>query len=158
NFNPITPVQTWWGFPTWRETASPLWIDPVYPLNWPNNQNFQQATGLSWSTLSFLPPLNDPNVDVQPFADGVPAGGVGSVTNPFPMPSSVYRDDLILQGVRSFDVKIYDDTVPGYVDLGYSNFAAGLPGPAGTPFASAAQLAQYCLGTMGHEGRIPPMS
>ena len=25
--------QTWWGFPTWRETLSPTWADPTVPVN-----------------------------------------------------------------------------------------------------------------------------
>src|SRR5262249_20206578 len=25
--------QTWWGFPTWRETLSPLWNDPTVQVN-----------------------------------------------------------------------------------------------------------------------------
>jgi prepilin-type N-terminal cleavage/methylation domain-containing protein len=156
------PLQTWWGFPTWRETASPFWADPVYAINFPGNA-YTQAPGLSWTNRlngnGYLPPLNDPNLDVQPFTDNVPVAAALTAANPFGMPYSVYRDDLILQGVRSFDVKIYDDSVPGYVDLGYSNYVLGITAsdtiPAG--FGNAAGFAQAVLATMGHEGRIPPL-
>jgi hypothetical protein len=33
----------------------------------------------------------------------------------------VGEDDLIMTGVRSFDVKVYDDLYAGYVDLGWKN-------------------------------------
>ena len=26
-------IQTWWGFPTWRETLSPFWNDPTVQVN-----------------------------------------------------------------------------------------------------------------------------
>ena len=26
-------TQTWWGFPTWRETLSPNWVDPTVQVN-----------------------------------------------------------------------------------------------------------------------------
>ena len=26
-------LQTWWGFPTWRETLSPFWVDPTVQVN-----------------------------------------------------------------------------------------------------------------------------
>ena len=29
----LADFQTWWGFPTWRETLSLNWNDPTYPLN-----------------------------------------------------------------------------------------------------------------------------
>jgi prepilin-type N-terminal cleavage/methylation domain-containing protein len=181
---PPAGLQTWWGFPTWRETASPLWTDPVYAINDPSpnpnqQRSFLQAAGLSWTNYlnnigtipttagGYLPPLNDPSLDAQPFNDGFPHAGALTAGNPFVMPIAVYRDDLILQGVRSFDVKAYDDSVPGYVDLGYSNYLYGVtPQDAiPAPFVNAnlthaqsdALFAQALLTTMGHEGRIPPL-
>jgi hypothetical protein len=135
------PLQTWWGFPTWKETMSPNWVDPVLALP---SGNGVQAAGLSWSNRStgLLPPLTDPSLDLQQFNDG--AG-----TTTFATPTAVFRDDIIMQGVRSFDVKVYDDSVPGYVDLGYSNYVSGAP---------SLQVATALLATMGHEGRIPPLT
>jgi hypothetical protein len=31
--------QTWWGFPTWRETLSPNWSDPTWQVNVPRGGN-----------------------------------------------------------------------------------------------------------------------
>ena len=31
----LADFQTWWGFPTWRETLSLNWNDPTYPVNAP---------------------------------------------------------------------------------------------------------------------------
>lgn len=138
------PFQTWWGFPTWRETISPSWVDPVYTLS---GSSGTQALGLSWAnqTSGWLPALTNINVDLQPYNDNTPP-----LTNPssFTTPNTVFRDDLIMQGVRSFDVKVYDNAVPGYVDLGYSNLAGGAPN---------AQVAATVLSTMGHEGHMPPL-
>jgi prepilin-type N-terminal cleavage/methylation domain-containing protein len=37
-----TAFQTWWGFPTWRETLSPNWTDPTAQVNdYVNNPNGQ---------------------------------------------------------------------------------------------------------------------
>jgi type II secretory pathway pseudopilin PulG len=132
------PLQTWWGFPTWKETMSPSWADPVFTLA---SGSGAQATGLSWANQStgLLPPLNDLTLDLQPFNDG--AGTATFVTS-----SVVFRDDIIMQGVRSFDVKVYDNAVPGYVDLGYASIPATTSVPAAV------------YQTMGHEGRIPPLT
>ena len=35
--------------------------------------------------------------------------------------SAVWEDDLIMTGVRSFDIKAYDDVFAGYVDLGWGD-------------------------------------
>ena len=29
----VNSHQTWWGFPTWRETLSPSWTDPTVQVN-----------------------------------------------------------------------------------------------------------------------------
>jgi hypothetical protein len=62
------------------------------------------------------------------------------------------EEDLLLTGVRSFDVKAFDPnnniTGAGYYDLGYLNhYNFTAPGTATT---------QSDLVTFGHEGRIPP--
>jgi prepilin-type N-terminal cleavage/methylation domain-containing protein len=163
-------LETWWGFPTWRETMSPFWTDPILRTNLmgttpagasnspvASNGLFQNP-GLSWMNPALLPVVS--NLD-EPFTDGF-----GTAT--FLMPITVWQDDLILAGVRSFDVKAYDNSprvfnpavtdpssgyfaltsLPaGYYDLGYeqSFFPAGV---AATP--------PNVLNSFAHEGRIPP--
>ncbi|MDR3637663.1 MAG: prepilin-type N-terminal cleavage/methylation domain-containing protein [Isosphaeraceae bacterium] len=160
------PLQTWWGFPTWKETMSPNWADPVFTLA---SGSGTQATGLSWYLMNNssallnppfnppLPPLTDPTLDLQQYNDGK---GNFSGANNFSTPPSVFRDDIIMQGVRSFDVKVYDNAVPGYVDLGYSNFAAGVTTTLvpGKPPTQQQFAVNVLLPTMGHEGRIPPLT
>ncbi len=131
----------------------PHWIDPLWSINVQGAAagTYNQATGLSWSTLSPLPPLTDPVLGIQPFTEQpTPAG---STTFSTEMGYDVFQDDLIMTGVRSFDVKIYDDAVPGYVDLGYSSFLDGV-----SPIILAnARIGTSLLDTFGHEGRIPPL-
>ncbi len=69
----------------------------------------------------------------------------------------VFEDDLLMTGVRSFDVKAYDDVAGQYVDLGYSGFVTGV-GTPGTLSANNQAIAQQLLLTFGHEGRIPPLT
>jgi hypothetical protein len=80
----------------------------------------------------------------QPYNDGVPVKG-----SPFSWANfAVFEDDLLMTGVRSFDVKAYDDAAGQYVDLGYSGLLGG---------ASSQAVANIVLQTFGHEGRIPPL-
>ncbi len=119
--------QTWWGFPTWRETLSPNWVDPTIQVN-------VGATLLSGGTASPSQPLG-----LNPLVAGEVSGGVvdntGNVRSLLPAMTSVWRntpqlftdgfganntfftagtvlwnsltweDDLIMTNVRSFDVK-----------------------------------------------------
>ncbi len=147
--------QTWWGFPTWRETLSPNWTDPTLPLNLPSNfPNLTQPHGLSYSPLAntastgishgkvnpldqnLLPPMASPsgytgNFSVirqtsQLFCDGAGQnsyfwpGGAPISTNPLLWQSS-WEDDLIMTGVRSFDVKAFDPALSNYADLGWGD-------------------------------------
>jgi hypothetical protein len=135
-------LQTWWGFPTWRETMTAAWADPVWTLN-ANGGN--QARGIS-------PAANF--TALTPGTSWYEDPSVGSST--FVAPPIVWQDDLILSNVRSFDVKAYEPNITtanlqvigsGYVDLGYLNLVGG--------FVNRAQ-ANVLLQTFGHEGRIPP--
>lgn len=201
-----TQRQTWWGFPTWRETASVAWQDPVYSLSAPSSTNSlgQQVRGLQWHSpstaavttgtnllppLGALPPLGTVNSPATSFgSDG--AGYVGAANSPLPfivVPSGTtaasasaeqlslaWEDDLIMTGVRSFDVKAYDQNAPlynlgavvyagaDYKDLGYASTdyttslgAANNPLLAATPTAIM-DGANNPIG-FGHEGRMPPL-
>jgi len=210
---PIPPnqlgfVQTYWGFPTWRETLSSAWNDPTYPLfgntppNYPSpfpgpatppTYPFGQPNGLVPRSTSIIPINDDGNTlpamtaiwrnKPQLFTDGI------GVNNQFFPPNTPlwnymsWEDDLIMSNVRSFDVKAYDSSFGGYVDLGwgddlrlylpYANYAGYLgitapPALLGTPLAlvwppvnpqvePTAQTFNTILQTFAHEGRMPPL-
>jgi hypothetical protein len=217
-------LQTWWGFPTWRETASIAWGDPIYSLTVPNsstgsNALGQQVLGLQWRNpgvapplaaagllppLGALPPLGTPAGPITPY--GSEGAGYAPTTGPGLVPfvtaaggstaanlaaatpaslSQVWEDDLIMTGVRSFDVKAFDTNAPlysianknliygaDYYDLGYASTAyTGLGNNSllvGTGTLNANNVAvlpngnpifdgnQNPLG-FGHEGRMPPL-
>lgn len=148
-------LQTWWGFPTFRETASINWHDPVFfpGVAGPTNTLGAQVHGLkSFPTgtspgsasppfnanflpsLGSLPPLGTPGTPATPFGSegaGNPtlSGTTVQSTAPFvtlttgitvststnaEQLSYVWDDDLIMTGVRSFDVKAYDQNMPLY--------------------------------------------
>ena len=141
--------QTYWGWPTWRETLSTAWTDPVTRVA---ANSGSQSVGLSWMNQTPLPPMSAAfRVVPQTFIESPPAGG-----NTFAAAGSAFfsawEDDLIMTGVRSFDIKALDPNAPGagYNDLGY-NAGAWLSG-----FPSGTNVPQSLL-TFGHEGRIPPL-
>jgi hypothetical protein len=94
-----------------------------------------------------------------------------------------WEDDLILTGVRSFDVKAYDNSYPGYVDLGWGDdlrayytpatvppsppligALGATPGSTNPSFTAPSGLIYSLTGlnslygqTYAHEGRIPPL-
>ncbi len=152
--------QTWWGFPTWRETLSPAWTDPTVQVNvGPVNLAFaapspQQPTGL----LPLSPAAAGANSEVsagqlnpnrpgllpamtnlfrntaQLFNDGWGDPLNNGQSNTFfqvPSPPNPltpglwntlsWEDDLIMTGVRSFDIKAYDNALAGYGDLGWGD-------------------------------------
>jgi prepilin-type N-terminal cleavage/methylation domain-containing protein len=167
--------QTWWGFPTYRETASPFWLDPIKRLNDPpgagffqvrpgntgNELPYAQAAGLSWRFVQggrrfLLPPLAPPFNRLQPYTDGA-----GEPTFWMP-PEAVWEADLVATNVRSFDVKAYEpnpppilpdgpdpDNLPDAPPAGYYDLGYGNL-LTGTPPA--------WLGTFAHEGRMPPLT
>lgn len=195
--------QVWWGFPTWRETmagsrpaagtvpASVGWTDPIVFVT--NSGNYVQPNGLipfppnaipTNNSTNFLPPVTTAQTGAPPpFAD-TGAGSQSFVAIPG-NPTRVWEDDLLLTGVRSFDVKAYDGDAPlyntpangyfsaGYYDLGYgaTSYLTGLPSKGSGPtFAQDTTNAQpgsfqstNLDGTsnppkgFGHEGRIPPL-
>ncbi len=171
---PGTP-QTWWGFPTWRETMSPLWLDPIKRLNDPaaapyfsvlpasgiGDTPYTQSPGLSYRFLTnngdrgnyWLPAMNGTSNSVQLYNDGV-----GS-TSVFAMPpGAVWEEDLILSNVRSFDIKALDlyakmlDPVSNtVVNLPSGYYDLGYANLiAGTP--------PVFLNSFAHEGRMPPLT
>lgn len=193
-------VQTWWGFPTWRETLSPAWTDPTYQIN----TNLTQPAGLIpranntltvADDLNLLPPMSQPasfpsalqfavfRRNPQLFSDSL--GGTslfwgGQTAGEAPLWASSWEDDLIMTGVRSFDVKAYDNAYGGYADLGwgddlrlytpYQNLTGFIgpvttpPGLLGTPAATTwppvsptGSIYNTISQTFAHEGRMPPL-
>jgi prepilin-type N-terminal cleavage/methylation domain-containing protein len=140
------PGQTWWGFPTWRETLSPSWNDPGRQLNdQVNFPAFAQPNGLSPRPASTVPVNDDANLlppmaqpanwpaaidfstvrrNPQPFSDGWGLQSAfmgGNTVGQSSMWAQSWEDDLIMTGVRSFDVKAYDNSLGAYVDLGWGD-------------------------------------
>ena len=196
-------VQTWWGFPTWRETLSPSWIDPTWQVNTAANPSqpfglaYQPAIGLLGNVSQFLPDMtatyrNTP----QPYNDGQPNNTTPPIPNGFfpfvGTPASVpalwsqsWEDDLIMTGVRSFDIKAYDNSLAAYADLGWGDDPrlTGLLSPPNLGVPTTTTTTPYLAGnydpvngyvapayanvnggmfdlinqTFAHEGRMPPL-
>jgi type II secretory pathway pseudopilin PulG len=179
--------QTWWGFPTWRETMAPTWLDPIKRINDPATAPFFNigdpvVTGLGetpyFQTLGLSPTANVPlPPQPGPFTDGIPAFGQ---LDPFDLTSApVFEDDLIAVNVKSFNIKVFDPNpryfnttanqvvamLPGYYDLGYVSGINPATGAFDPTYASGANQAftvtstpPWMLDTMGHEGRMPPLT
>lgn len=188
--------QTWWGFPTWRETLLPQWSDPYHIVaDGTRTPPFQQPLGLRLpvanslpsftGNVNALPPMtSDLRGTPQPFNDGAGSDlfSSSSTASTQSLWRASWEDDLIMTGVRSFDVKIYDNTYPGYVDLGWGDDlrlhpattpnptvptgTAILSQPNGLMFSSATPSFTYWNGgffhtlnqSFAHEGRMPPLS
>ena len=205
--NQIGYVQTWWGFPTWRETLSPFWADPTVQVNTgPGTlpgmvfpQPYGQPLGLGYilanSTLPAgtpLPAMTAPyhNTNPQPYNDGF-----GSPSVFFPLNGGVppalwsqysWEDDLVMTGVRSFDIKAYDNSLAAYADLGWGDDPrlTGLLNPPNLGVPTTTTITPYLAGnfdsyqqnyvapayayinnakfnlltqTFAHEGRVPPL-
>ena len=165
--------QTWWGFPTWRETMSGVssgggvgWRDPISFVSGNADQQplglrpFSPLTAPTLTSTNFLPPIYRQGTSTAPFSfDG--AGSSSFVSDPLAAgskqslyPDPIWEDDLILTGVRSFDVKAYDPNAPlynltsnatfsaGYQDLGYGslNYNPANAGYLNTNYANASTL------------------
>ena len=147
-------AQSWWGFPTARETLSPSWNDPGRQVNDNVNfANFGQPAGLTprltngtaggasgligvADDADLLPPMTVPNGfpagvpftlirrSSQPFCDGAGGHSVfmgGATVGQAALWSQSWEDDLVMTGVRSFDVKAYDNALATYADLGWGD-------------------------------------
>lgn len=130
-------LQTYWGFPTWRETLAPEWTDPTFQVNQPGfpvfpfglapvsaaevNAGYLDTTGTNGQQL--LPPMTSgwrgPKSD--PFTDGVGATTRFFSGNTALWTSASWEDDLILTNVRSFDVKAFEPALADYADLGWGD-------------------------------------
>ncbi|CAN5895865.1 hypothetical protein BH23PLA1_BH23PLA1_24130 [soil metagenome] len=176
--------QTWWGFPTWRETRSPFWTNPIKRINDPRNalyftspfgpgrhasdQPNRQAPGMSLANALPLTQVPD-----QPFTDG--AGRGLAPMDPLswePIPNyfeNQWEDDLLATNVRSLDVKAYDPNRsainlglrPEYVDLGYGagllpNYSPDTGFAFPPPDQNFIDAVRVVTQSFGLEGRMPP--
>ena len=60
----------------------------------------------------------------QPFCDGAGGNSLfwgGPTVSELPLWGLSWEDDLIMTGVRSFDIKAYDNSLAGYADLGWGD-------------------------------------
>jgi hypothetical protein len=156
--------QTYWGFPTKKEMRSPLWDDPVHPLNL--NAGVQ-SPGLSLGAgQTLLPPMSAAyRLNPQPDIEATPAGSDAfalSLGDPAglgvakPLWMALVDEDAIATNVRSFDVKVMDPNTLLYQDLGYGD--VNNPNAAGNNNLPANQyIANYLLQGFSHEGRMPPL-
>jgi len=198
----LADFQTWWGFPTWRETLSLNWNDPTYPVNGapaPYNLAAGQPAGLAArlndananppiDLAQFLPAMTATTaggfrVVPQPYNDGF-----GSITGFFAASSPLWslyswEDDLVMTGVRSFDIKAYDNSLAAYADLGWGDDPR-LTSQLVQPYLGTKLATPYLAGnydayqgnyvapayayinnakfnllnqTFAHEGRVPPL-
>jgi prepilin-type N-terminal cleavage/methylation domain-containing protein len=158
--------QTWWGFPTWRETLSFGWKDPAVGMNLgaaPTQQlglhPFAPGAVPATNSANFLPPVTG-----QFANDGAGSASFGAFTNA----PGVWDDDLVCTNVRSFDIKAYDPDASlytnggtnflpsaGYYDLGFAlqGNAALLNQTPTTLWDNNGQPQGF-----GHAGRIPPLT
>ena len=197
----IADYQTQWILPTWRETLSLNWQDPTYPVNGapaPYNLAAGQPAGLA-SRLNdananpladlpqFLPAMTSPpRIIPQLFNDGFGSSSV-FLNNLTLWNLYSWEDDLIMTGVRSFDIKAYDNSLAAYADLGWGddlrnyplsisqnpNNQTTLPFLSGTPNTNLVgnpgftgltpylywnnQWYDLINQTFAHEGRMPPL-
>jgi prepilin-type N-terminal cleavage/methylation domain-containing protein len=170
-------TQTWWGFPTWRETLSPFWTDPTVQVNLVQAQPF----GLTVRATNVVPvndllngtlPLGNEllpamtgtwRVHPQLFTDGY-GDNTGFFAASSTLWSQSWEDDLIMTGVRSFDIKAYDNSLSAYADLGWGDDLR-LTGTAVPQYHNQTPLTTTWGGflydtygqTFAHEGRTPPL-
>jgi hypothetical protein len=143
--NQLQYQQTWWGFPTWHETLSPLWTDPTHQINGVPGLPPLQPVGLNPLTpgnggevqtgvvdntgtiRTLLPAMTTVwRTTPQPYTDGFGANNVFFPVSPTNLPPPLWspygwEDDLIMTNVRSFDIKVYDNALSGYADLGWGD-------------------------------------
>ena len=130
-------LQTWWGFPTWRETLSPFWVDPTVQVNMIPGQPASLIARLTRRGQQTLPSRSRP---VPARDDGCDGGQLPgdpaaiqrwlridhTASSRSAAPAALWsqyswEDDLVMTGVRSFDIKAYDNSLAGYADLGWGD-------------------------------------
>jgi len=175
-------IQTWWGFPTWREMLSPFWNDPTVQVNvafaQPNGLvprttanngllNGPSGNGIAANDANLLPAMNGTwRGNVQLYNDGW-GGGTGFF--PYPPGNAAqqalwqlwqflsWEDELIMTNVRSFDVKAYDNSLANYADLGWGDDPR-VTGPLVPQYLNTGTQAPFLGGNSDYTGNnvYPP--
>lgn len=154
---PSDLAESWnyWGFPTWAETRNINWTlaNKRIPFAEFEGGADQQAPGLSR--------VRGANESLPSPGNWYGFDSAGVVFNP---PNSAWQDDLIATNVRSFDIKVLDPNAPAYGDLvgvnvtsDYYDLGYGLPLKQVAAVAETITLPGELV-TLGHEGRIPPLT
>ena len=95
-----SPLQTWWGFPTWRETLSKNWTDPTRQVNdidsGPVFSAYGQPNGLTPFPASQAPVL-DPNGQLLPWMSTP-----GNVNTGGPLPGPPFDYSIIRRTPQLF--------------------------------------------------------
>jgi hypothetical protein len=168
-------LQTYYGYPTWRETLAPEWQDPTVQVNLaPPRLGLRFPWGLAPLTNNdvvvghldnganalgnqILPPMTAASGwrsirQAQPFSDGYGSNTTffgGDSTNPL-WASQSWEDDLLLTNVRSFDVKAFEPALADYADLGWGDdprVTAGVSPGVNDYLGMGASPAPFLLGT-----------
>ena len=126
-----------------RETLSSQWTDPTYPVNGsgaaePGRRSavrpqLHRGDVVVPNNGELLPDMTGTfRLNPQPFNDGL-GGSTGFFTSGPATLWSAYswEDDLVVTGVRSFDVKAYDNALAAYADLGWGDERAAHGQPVG---------------------------
>ena len=138
--------QTQWSFPTWRETLSLNWQDPTYPVNGCHVASHPSINLAAGQPAGLASRLNDANATLPAdLAQFLPAmtspprssRNYSTMASDRPPSSSKqlltlwnqysWEDDLIMTGVRSFDIKAYDNSLAAYADLGWGDDLRNYP-------------------------------
>ncbi len=201
-------IETYWGFPTWRETMHVAWTDPYRTIASAGIGPSFGLVPLSASsqpadTLNFLPPMTNayiPNTNTQIrltpqlYNDGYGSNSSFIAYTGLPpaqqdaLWKQLFEDDLIMTGVRSFDVKALDNAYGSYADLGWGDdlrlytpyipvkptdvppyLGQGISGgtainqllvwpPNASNTSTTSNTFDLYSQTFAHEGRIPPLT
>ncbi len=164
-------LQTYWGFPTWRETLAPEWNDPTFQVNqpisgysFPNGLEPLSSTEITAGHVDrtdaarrarLLPPMTADwrgASKFQQFTDGTGSdtGYFGGSSGSPLWASYSWEDDLILTNVRSFDVKAFEPSLADYADLGWGDDPRRTPAATttGATYLGTGAVTPYLYGNI----------
>ena len=128
----------------------------------PYQQDYPGALAVSRTSSTAKPILPAPQPNQARSPTACPASTQPNVF--FDLTSApVFEDDLIAVNVRSVNIKGFDPN-PRYFDATLNRVVSLLPGYYDLGYASglnanhAVQTPPYMLDTLGHEGRMPPLT
>ncbi len=174
---PFSPNASGGGEPDSANPTDPNWLPPI-------DRNRYAALGAPVPAIVNAPPVAS---DGYGSSNMIPVTNAQVTANPSLNANMIWEDDLIMVGVRSFDIKAYDNSygktsvalpgTGGYVDLGYGsdpdvnirnllvpgvvnysfNFLT-LFNPAPSTAAEVQAIGRTTQFSYAHEGRMPPLA